>query len=89
MKILIVLACVKNIFVRPRVVTLNGETLLGTRITDRERKQMVVHAKQLPLKTTGEVALYNQIDYARLTVNLALNIFYGSMLQSYNVLMRS
>lgn len=55
MKILIVLACVKNIFVHPKVVTLNGETLLGTRITDRERKQMVVHAKQLPLKTTDEV----------------------------------
>lgn len=64
MKILIVLACVKNIFVRPRVVTLNGETLLGTRITDRERKQMVVHAKQLPLKTTDEVASYNQIGHA-------------------------
>lgn len=60
-KIVIVLACVKNIFVHLGVVTLNGATLRNTRITDREGKQMVIHAKQLPLKQLTGSPSENQI----------------------------
>lgn len=60
--------------VSPGVVTLNGAALWGTRNTDRERKQMLVHAKQLPLRTlaTGEkfitiTATINRREIVKLT----------------------
>lgn len=52
-----VIACLGYVFVLEAwgVVTLNGGAYRGTRITDRERKQMLVHAKQLPLRATDEL----------------------------------
>ncbi|KAF7282279.1 hypothetical protein GWI33_002916 [Rhynchophorus ferrugineus] len=57
------MACLRTIFVRPPggAVTVNGgpAVLQGTRITDRERKQMLVHAKQLPLTALDRVSWIN------------------------------